>query len=127
MPDSAQEADDAALVLVVGQRYPVGQRRCTLTPRLAEATARCRAALVEAARYREVMTYGELSRVIGSMVLPRHMGPLLHMLGHDCAERGEPDLAALVVSASTGEVSTPDSAWARPERQACWDYWGSGA
>ncbi|EEH65315.1 hypothetical protein HMPREF0058_1819 [Actinomyces urogenitalis DSM 15434] len=111
------------LVLVVGQRYPVGERRHTLTPRLAQATVRSREVLVELAGHGEVITYGELSQAIGGLVLPRHMGPLLHMLGHDCARRGEPDLAALVVSAISGEVSTPDSAWAQPAREACWAYW----
>ena len=105
-------------------RYPVGQRMHTLTPRLAEATARSRAVLIDAAAHREVITYGELSELIGGLVLPRHMGPLLHMVSHDCAARGEPDLPALVVSASTGEVGTPDGSWAPPQRLACWERWG---
>ena len=108
---------------MIGQRYPVGERSYTLTPRLAEATARSRTVLIDTARHREVITYGELSLATGSIVLPRHMGPMLHMLGHDCACRGEPDLAALVVSAATGEVSTRDGSWAPPEREACWSYW----
>ena len=52
-------------------RYPVGRRMHTLTPRLAEATARSRAVLVDAAAHREVVTYGELSELIGGLVLPR--------------------------------------------------------
>lgn len=111
------------LVLVVGQRYPVRQRMHTLTPALARATALAREALVDAAAHRETMTYGELSEAIGRAVLPRHMGPLLHMLDHDCAARGEPALASLVVSAASGEVATPDASWAPPQRRACWDYW----
>ncbi|MBW3069748.1 MULTISPECIES: hypothetical protein [unclassified Actinomyces] len=95
----------------------------TLTPRLANAVARSREVLVDAAAHREVVTYGELSALIGGAVLPRHMGPLLHMLGHDCAARGEPQLPALVVNRSTGEVGTPDDAWAAPERAACWEHW----
>ncbi len=120
---SATAGAQARLALVVGQRYPVGERNHTLTPRLAEATARAREVLVEVAGHGEVITYGELSRSIGGLVLPRHTGPLLHMLAHDCAERGEPDLAALVVSATSGEVSTPDRSWAPPQREACWRYW----
>ena len=65
----------------------------TLTPRLAEATARSRAVLIDAAAHREVVTYGELSELIGGLVLPRHMGPLLHMVGHDCPPKmGSPAL-----------------------------------
>ena len=105
------------LVLVEGERYPVGERMHTLTPRLAEATARSRAVLVDAAAHREVVTYGELSELIGGLVLPRHMGPLLHMVSHDCAARGEPDLPAR-------EVGTPDGSWAPPQRLACWERWG---
>ena len=37
-------------------------------------------------------SYGELSESIGRSVLPRHMGPLLSMIAHDCAARGEPSL-----------------------------------
>ncbi|MDO4243911.1 MAG: hypothetical protein Q4C85_09190 [Actinomyces sp.] len=95
----------------------------TLTPRLARAALLARLALIDAASHGEVLTYGELSEAIGGTVLPRHMGPLLHMVGHDCAGRGEPSLPALVVSAGTGEVGTPDSSWAPPERRACWRFW----
>ena len=121
-PEARRRRED--LVLVEGERYPVGERMHTLTPRLAEATARSRAVLIDAAAHREVVTYGELSELIGGLVLPRHMGPLLHMVSHDCAARGEPDLPALVVSAATGEVGTPDGDWAPPQRLACWERWG---
>ncbi|WP_136192468.1 hypothetical protein [Actinomyces procaprae] len=114
------------LALTVGERYPVGERRYTLTPRLAEAVARARSVLIEVATHREVITYGELSEAIGGVVLARHMGPLLHMLGHDCAERGEPSLPALVINQAKGEVGTDDDAWAPPERGACWDRWSRG-
>ncbi|WP_182911346.1 MULTISPECIES: hypothetical protein [Actinomyces] len=122
-PAQPESAVEEGLVLQVGSRYPVGHREHLLTRRLALATARARAVLIEAASHGEVMTYGELSEAISGMVLPRHMGPLLHMLGHDCAARGEPGLPSLVVTAATGEVGTPDLSWAPPERQACWDYW----
>ena len=118
-----EDLEGLGLALVVGERYQVGRRQHTLTPRLALATARARSALIEAARERDVFTYGELSQAIGGLVLPRHMGPLLHMLEHDCAERDEPGLAALVVSAVTGEVGTPDAGWAPPQRRAVWAYW----
>ncbi|QKD79548.1 hypothetical protein [Actinomyces marmotae] len=113
------------LAIVVGARYPVGERQYLLSERLARAVALCREALIEVAEHREVITYGELSDEIAGAVLPRHMGPLLSMIAHDCAARDEPSLASLVVSASTGEVSTPDARWAPPSRQACWDLWSS--
>ena len=98
-----------------------------LTPRLAAATAAARVVLVDVAAHGEVVTYGELSEAIDRRVLPRHMGPLLHMLGHDCAARGEPSLPSLVVSRTTGEVGTPDGSWAPPERRACWSHWARPA
>ena len=112
------------LAITVGDYFPVGERMHRLTPRLAQATNTARSVLIEIAQHREVITYGELSDSIGRSVLPRHMGPLLSMIGHDCAARGEPSLASLVVSSATGEVSTRDSNWAPPQRLACWAAWG---
>ena len=113
------------LAITVGDRFPVGERLYRLTPRLAEATNAARSVLIEVAQHREVITYGELSDSIGRSVLPRHMGPLLSMIAHDCAARGEPSLASLVVSAATGEVGTRDETWAPPQRLACWAVWGT--
>ena len=112
------------LAITVGDYFPVGERMRRLTPRLAQATNAARSVLIEIAQHREVITYGELSDSIGRSVLPRHMGPLLSMVSHDCAARGEPSLASLVVSSATGEVGTRDSSWAPPERLACWVTWG---
>lgn len=120
------KAFSQALALVVGERYPVGERMVTVTPHLAEATVRAREVLIDVAAHREVITYGELSEAIDGLVLPRHMGPLLHMLGHDCRARDEPSLPSLVVSALTGEVGTADDSWAPPARRACWLRWGQG-
>ena len=113
------------LAITVGDYFPVGDRMRRLTPRLAQATNAARSVLIEVAQHREVITYGELSDSIGRGVLPRHMGPLLSMIGHDCAARGEPSLASLVVSAATGEVGTRDETWAPPQRLACWAVWGT--
>ncbi len=114
-----------SLAITVGDSFPVGDRMRRLTPRLAQATNAARSVLIEVAQHREVITYGELSDSIGRSVLPRHMGPLLSMIGHDCAARGEPSLASLVVSAATGEVGTRDETWAPPQRLACWAVWGT--
>lgn len=114
-----------SLAITVGDYFPVGDRMRRLTPRLAQATNAARSVLIEVAQHREVINYGELSDSIGRSVLPRHMGPLLSMIGHDCAARGEPSLASLVVSAATGEVGTRDETWAPPQRLACWAVWGT--
>ena len=114
-----------SLAITVGDYFPVGDRMRRLTLRLAQATNAARSVLIQVAQHREVITYGELSDSIGRSVLPRHMGPLLSMIGHDCAARGEPSLASLVVSAATGEVGTRDETWAPPQRLACWAVWGT--
>ena len=114
-----------SLAITVGDYFPVGDMMRRLTPRLAQATNAARSVLIEVAQHREVITYGELSDSIGRSVLPRHTGPLLSMIGHDCAARGEPSLASLVVSAATGEVGTRDETWAPPQRLACWAVWGT--
>ena len=114
-----------SLAITVGDYFPVGDRMRRLTPRLAQATNAARSVLIQVAQHREGITYGELSDSIGRSVLPRHMGPLLSMIGHDCAARGEPSLASLVVSAATGEVGTRDETWAPPQRLACWAVWGT--
>ena len=114
-----------SLAITVGDYFPVGDRMRRLTPRLAQATNAARSVLIQVAQHREVITYGELSDSIGRSVLPRHMRPLLSMIGHDCAARGEPSLASLVVSAATGEVGTRDETWAPPQRLACWAVWGT--
>lgn len=116
-----------SLAITVGDSFPVGDRMRRLTPRLAQATNAARSVLIEVAQHREVITYGELSDSIGRSVLPRHMGPLLSMIGHDCAARGEPSLASLVVLAATGEVGTRDERWAPPQRLACWAAWGENS
>ena len=116
-------ATGPVLALAPGERYAVGDRMYRLTPRLAAATAAARVVLVDVAAHGEVVTYGELSEAIGGAVLPRHMGPLLSMVSHDCQARDEPDLAGVVVSASKGEVGTRDTSWAPLARAACWEYW----
>ena len=103
------------LAITVGDRFPVGERMYRLTPRLARSTIAARSVLTDVARHREVITYGELSDAIGRSVLPRHMGPLLSMISHDCAAR------------ATGEVGTGDESWAPPCRSDCWERWGGGA
>ena len=118
-----EPAGHGALALDVGERYPVGERTFTLTPGLAEAVRRSRAVLLDVAAHREVITYGELGEAIGGLVLPRHMGPLLHMLGHDCRLGAAPPLPPLGASAPRGAVGPAAAAGAAPARRACWLHW----
>jgi hypothetical protein len=75
-----------------------------VTPTAFAWLPRVRDRLVEAARARETVTYGELREELGLPYLVQGMGRLLDLVSEDCARRGEPSLASVVVNASTGEV-----------------------
>lgn len=90
--------------------------------------AQARAALTIAAMRRTLVTYGELGQAIGidGIALRNEMRHILDDLAQDCNERGEPSLAALVVSKSHGE---PGSGWTNgrltwiEEVRACFEHW----
>ena len=61
---------------------------------------RLEALLIEAARARRTLSYGEVLARFGKRVAPRHVYALCRDLGEVCARnraRGEPELAVLVV------------------------------
>lgn len=100
-----------------------GGRRVTLTP-LARATLDAiRPILVDTAAHRETITYGQLARASGGRYRPVGMGRLMDLVAMDCAERGEPSLAALVVSAATDEVGAGYGGDAAAERARVFHHW----
>lgn len=78
----------------------------TVTERAYAALPRLRAHLVVLAEQGGTTTYGALVRDLDLPYRPIGVGRLLDLLSVDCARRGEPDLAALVVSGATGEVGS---------------------
>ena len=92
------------LLLREGEKVAVKGRLVTVTATAFECLPRVRARLVEAARAGETVTYGELREELGLPYLVQGMGRLLDLVSVDCARRGEPSLASMVVNASTGEV-----------------------
>lgn len=100
----------ADLRLALGERVVVRGRVATVTPTAFACLPRVRDRLVEAALAEETVTYGELREELGLPYLVQGMGRLLDLVGEDCARRGEPSLATLVVNASTGEVGYDDEA-----------------
>lgn len=98
-------------------------RRMTVTPLARAILDAMRSVLIDAAAHRETITYGQLARACGGRYRPVSMGRLLDLLAMDCAERGEPSLAALVVSASTDEVGSGYGGDAAAERQRCYRLW----
>lgn len=85
--------------------------------------AAIRAYLIDAARHRATVTYGELVRELDLPVPARRLGPLLALVSQDCERRGEPTLASLVVTKATGEVGVGYGPGAPEDRQAAFAYW----
>lgn len=84
--------------------------------------------LIEVARVRGVVTYGEVADVFGGVAIG--LGPVLSQLGHHSRGNGEPIITALVVNAQTRRCSegleqefgiTDDAA----ERQRLYERWHS--
>ena len=92
------------LLLREGEKVVVKGRVVTVTPTAFDCLPRVRERLIEAARTRETVTYGELREELGLPYLVQGMGRLLDLVSVDCLRRGEPSLASMVVNASTGEV-----------------------
>lgn len=87
-----------------GERLVIKGRTVTVTPTAVACLPRVRARLVEAALAGETVTYGELREELDLPYLVQGMGRLLDLVSEECARRGEPSLASLVVNALTGEA-----------------------
>ena len=110
-------------MLQAGEVVESGSRRFHVHAGDLESIARMREHLVDAARAGETVTYGELVREADLPVPPKALGRLLVLLSEDCARRGEPTLAAIVVTAATGEVGDGYGAGAARDRRELRDYW----
>lgn len=95
-----------------------------VTSHMHEALSRMRAALIATAQAGATTSYGSLMEATGKPYLPQGLGRVLDVLTVECARRGEPSLAALVVRRAEREVGDGYTGDARVERSACWRYWG---
>ena len=98
------------------------------TPLLRRAVPALRVELADAATRGRVVTLAEASALIG-LPHPRHGATLqtpevLAALQQVCAERGEPDLASLVLPHDDRAVATGSG---EEERRRCWRHWGGPA
>ena len=109
--------------LAVGEVVDAGTRRLHVSERDVDAGARARSVLVDAARAGSTITYGELVREAELPYPPRRLGRLLILLSEDCARRGEPTLAAIVVAQATGEVGDGYGDGAVEDRAAVFRTW----
>jgi hypothetical protein len=107
---------------VLPRRSKAGEN-VRVTARRLQALDLLRPALIDAARERRTVTYGEAAEMAGGLYLPRGMGALLDVLAIDCERRGEPRLDSLVVTRGTGEVGEGFDGHAARDRQACWQFW----
>lgn len=96
-----------------------------VTEHMLVALERMRAALVVVAMHATTITYGELARATGGAYFHRNFGRALDALSQDCINRGEPSLAALVVTAGTGEVGGAFAGDAAGERVELYAYWAT--
>jgi len=111
-------------VLEAGEVVESDRRRFHVRPSDLDSVARMRDYLADAARVGETVTYGELVRETDLPVPPKGLGRLLVLLSEDCARRGEPTLAAIVVTAATREVGEGYGPGAGDDRSALYRYWG---
>ncbi len=110
------------LLLRKGEKVSMKGRTITVTDTAFECLPRVRDRLVEAARARETVTYGELREELQLPYLVQGMGRLLDLLSEDCFRRGEPSLASIVVNASTGEVGEDFAGDPRAERTSVFEH-----
>lgn len=94
----------------------------TVTRLDAEVLPRIRRELIRVAQNHTLITYGELVNRAALPHSPRALGRLLGLISEDCAHRGEPTLAALVVSKSTGEVGASFQGDPQQSRTLAWRF-----
>ncbi len=98
--------NDVGLKLRLGEKVAMKGRIITVTETAFGCLPGVRDHLIEVARSGSTMTYGDLRSDLGLPYRPQGMGRLLDLLSEDCFRRGEPSLASIVVSGSTGEVGS---------------------
>lgn len=111
--------------LELGEVVDSKGRRITVTPMAHEVLPALREHLVGVARRGGTITYGAVKRDLGLSYAANGMGRLLDLLSEDCFRRDEPSLAALVVSAATGEVGSDFEGDAAAERQDVYAHWSN--
>lgn len=113
----------AGCTLQAGETVTTATRRLHVSARDIESVTAMRSMLIEEAQARATVTYGEVVRDCGLPVPPKGLGRLLVLLSEDCARRGEPTLAAIVVTAGSGEVGHGYGDDAAADREALYAHW----
>ena len=111
------------ITLRVGDKVTVKGSTLTVTELDAVTIPPLRARLVEVASRGDTTTYGALKSDLELPHAVNGLGRLLDLIEADCAGRGEPSLAALVVSQGTGEVGVGANQDAESQRQMVYRRW----
>jgi hypothetical protein len=113
----------AGVLLAVGEVVDSGSRRFHVAERDLDSVIAMRRFLIEEARARATVTYGELVATLKLPCPPKGLGRLLVLLSEDCYRRGEPTLAAIVVTQATGEVGDGYGDGASADRSELYAHW----
>jgi hypothetical protein len=122
----ARGAEESRCLLAPGETIATERRRFHVSSADVDHVVAMRGLLIDEARAGTTITYGEVVRALHLPVPPKGLGRLLVLLSEDCARRGEPTLAALVVKQSTGEVGDGYGPQASDDRRALIDFWSNG-
>jgi hypothetical protein len=101
------------------------ERPVRVTANMYDAALRLRPALIDTAKRRSTLTYGEAEILIEGRYVAQGLGPLLDLISADCDSCREPSLAALVVRLDTGEVGDSFRGDPGAERERCYEYWSA--
>lgn len=112
-----------SLLLKQGERLEVKGRTVRVTQLDADVGPRVRDYLIEVARRRQVITYGELRAATNLPHIVNGIGRLLDVLSEDCKRRGEPSLAPVVVNAATNEVGSQYAGHPSADRDDLYAFW----
>lgn len=118
---AVMEAD--ATTLVLGEPFALKGRSGHVTVRDVASVAAIRPVLIALARHGGTTSYGGLKEAADVPQPAAGLGRLLDLVGTDCRRRGEPDLAALVVTTGTGEVGDKYGGDAAREREQVYRWW----
>ena len=109
--------------LQAGETVTTAKRRIHVSDPDVASVMAMRAMLIEEAMARATVTYGEVVRDLSLPTSPKGLGRLLDLLSEDCTRREEPTLAAIVVTATTGEVGHGYGDGAAQDREELYRYW----
>lgn len=107
----------------LGDKVVVNGRTLTVTELDVASLPALRRRLVDVAGRRGTTTYGALKADLDLRHAVNGLGRLLDLLAEECVRRGEPSLAALIVTQGTGEVRVGADPGAAQQRIELYERW----